>query len=35
MDCQYVTDHFEFDKFKPFIRPMFLNKYLVERFYQS
>jgi hypothetical protein len=34
MDPKFVNDHFEFDQFKPFIRPMFLNRYLEERFYQ-
>jgi hypothetical protein len=32
MDPQFVRDHFEFDQFKPFIRSMFLNQYLVDRF---
>jgi len=34
MDYKFVNDHFEFDQFKPFIRPLFLNPYLAERFYQ-
>jgi hypothetical protein len=34
MDEKFVHDHFEFDLFKPFIRPMFLNQYLAERFYK-
>jgi hypothetical protein len=33
MDEQFVRDHFQFDQFKPFIRSIFLNRYLVERFY--
>ncbi len=32
MDDQFVNDHFQFDQFKPFIRSMFLNKYLTDRF---
>jgi hypothetical protein len=31
MDPEFVRTHFEFDQFKPFIRPMFINKYLAER----
>jgi FAD/FMN-containing dehydrogenase len=34
MDYKFVNDHFEFDQFKPFIHPMFLNRYLTERFYK-
>jgi hypothetical protein len=33
MDEQFVRDHFQFDQFKPFIHPIFLNRYLLERFY--
>jgi hypothetical protein len=33
MDEQFVRDHFQFDQFKPFIRPIFLNRYLAERIY--
>ena len=33
MDEQFVRDHFQFDQFKPFIHPIFLNRYLIERFY--
>lgn len=32
MDYQFVCDHYRFDQFKPFIRSMFLNKYLTDRF---
>jgi FAD/FMN-containing dehydrogenase len=31
MDPDFVREHFQFDKFEPFIRPMFLNAYLKER----
>jgi hypothetical protein len=33
MDEQFVRDHFQFDQFKPFIHPIFINRYLIERFY--
>ena len=33
MDPGFVRSHFKFDEFKPFIRPVFLNPYLAERFY--
>jgi hypothetical protein len=33
MDPQYVSENFNFEAFKPFIRPVFLNQYLTERFY--
>jgi hypothetical protein len=31
MDYKFVNEHYQFDQFKPFIRPMFLNRYLEER----
>jgi FAD/FMN-containing dehydrogenase len=31
MDYQFVQDHYEYARFKPFIRPVFLNRYLTER----
>jgi FAD/FMN-containing dehydrogenase len=31
MDAKFVQEHFQVDRFKPFIRPMFLNKYLKNR----
>ena len=31
MDYTFVNDHFQFDAFKPFMRPLFLNRYLEER----
>ena len=31
MDPAYVQSHFDLEAFKPFTRPMFLNKYLAER----
>jgi hypothetical protein len=31
MDYNFVQEHFEIERFKPFIRPLFLNPYLVER----
>ena len=34
MDKSYVNEVFKFDQFKPFIRPMFLNQYLTDRFYK-
>ena len=33
MDAEFVADHYRFDQFKPFIRPLFLNAYLTDRFY--
>jgi hypothetical protein len=33
MDEQFVRDHFQFDRFEPFIRPIFINPYLAERIY--
>jgi hypothetical protein len=35
MDYKFVNEHYEFDQFKPFIRPMFLNRYLEERLLQA
>jgi FAD/FMN-containing dehydrogenase len=32
MDHAFVEDHYEFEQFRPFICPMFLNKYLTDRF---
>jgi len=32
LDYPFVNDHYQFDQFKPFIRPLFLNKYLTDRF---
>jgi len=32
MDAAFVRDHLQFDQFKPFIWPMFLNPYLTDRF---
>ena len=31
MDNDFVQAHYEYDRFKPFIRPVFLNGYLAER----
>ncbi len=31
MDPAFVRSHYQFDQFKPFIRPLFLNPYLRER----
>jgi hypothetical protein len=31
MDYEFVRSHFEFDRFKPFITPILLNPYLMER----
>jgi hypothetical protein len=31
MDYDFVRQHFELDKFTPYIRPQFLNPYLLER----
>jgi hypothetical protein len=31
MDTHFVQEHFELDRFRPFIRPLFLNKYLADR----
>jgi hypothetical protein len=31
MDYEFVRNHYEFDQFKPFIRPIFLNEYLTGR----
>jgi hypothetical protein len=33
MDPAFVREHFRFDLFEPYIRPVFLNPYLQERFY--
>jgi hypothetical protein len=33
MDPAFVRAHFQFEGFEPFIRPVFLNQYLRERFY--
>lgn len=35
MDAAFVREHFDFDQFKPFIRPIFLNKYLSDRFFPA
>jgi D-arabinono-1,4-lactone oxidase/FAD binding domain len=35
MDEQFVHDHFQFDRFEPFIRPIFVNPYLAERIYPN
>jgi hypothetical protein len=32
MDAEFVHSHYLFDQFKPFIRPIFLNPYLTDRF---
>ncbi len=31
MDYQFMCDHYQFDQFKPFIRALFLNPYLIDR----
>jgi FAD/FMN-containing dehydrogenase len=31
MDYNFVREHFQLDRFQPFIRPLFLNQYLAER----
>ncbi len=31
MDYDFVSSHFHIDQFRPFIRPVFLNPYLIER----
>jgi len=31
MDFDFVQEHYEFEQFRPFMRPMFLNRYLTER----
>jgi hypothetical protein len=31
MTFQFVQDHYEYARFKPFVRPVFLNRYLTER----
>jgi hypothetical protein len=31
MDPKFVSEHFEIDLFRPYIRPLFLNHYLIER----
>ena len=31
MDYDFVREHYQLDAFKPFIRPMFLNRYLTDR----
>ena len=33
MDADFVRENFEFERFEPFIRPLFLNPYLKERIY--
>ncbi len=33
IDSNFTSTHYQFDQFKPFIQPMFLNPYLRERFY--
>ena len=33
MDEQFVREHFQFERFKPFICPIFVNPYLAERIY--
>ena len=33
MDPSFVRSQFKFDEFEPFIRPVFLNEYLAERFF--
>ena len=35
MDYPFVRDQYRFDQFKPFIRPLFLNPYLTDRFNPS
>ena len=35
MDYEFVRSHFEFDRFKPFITPMFMNQYLKERLFPA
>lgn len=35
MDYEFVNNHFEFEQFKPFIRSIFLNQYLTDRFYKA
>jgi hypothetical protein len=35
MDHAFVCDNYRFDQFKPYIRQLFLNKYLTERFYPT
>ena len=34
IDKDFVRTAYEFEKFKPFIRPMFLNQYLEDRFFK-
>ena len=31
MDYNFVSDHYQLEQFKPFIRPLFLNPYLMDR----
>ena len=33
MDADFVAQNYQFESFKPYIRPLFLNRYLRERFY--
>jgi hypothetical protein len=35
IDYPFVRDHYQFDQFRPFIRPLFLNSYLTDRFMPS
>ena len=32
IDSDYLSSHYQFDQFKPFINRMFVNPYLAERF---
>jgi hypothetical protein len=32
LDSKFVGDHYRLDEFKPYICPLFLNKYLTDRF---
>jgi len=31
IDCPFLTERYQFDRFKPFICPMFPNRYLAQR----
>jgi hypothetical protein len=31
MDYNFVRDHYQLEQFKPFMRPLFLNSYLMDR----
>jgi hypothetical protein len=33
IDAKFVNEAYQFEQFKPFIRPMFINQYLADRFY--